>query len=91
MQSLLKVNDEAKLRISIKSIVLSQAKVTSLESLVEARPKRADKEAKKIAKKKRMRGGKRRNIASKIHMPGVAGEEVCIGEALVPAGLPEMK
>jgi hypothetical protein len=91
IQSLLKANDEAKPRRSTKSIVLSKAKVMSFEDLVEARIKRAEKEANKLAKKKRTRGQKRKDIALEIHMPGVAGEVACTGEALLPAGLPEME
>jgi hypothetical protein len=70
---------------------LSKAKVMSFEDLVEARIKRAEKEANKLAKKKRTRGQKRKDNALEIHMPGVAGEVACTGEALLPAGLPEME
>jgi hypothetical protein len=91
IQSLLKANDEAKPRRSTKSIVLSKAKVMSFEDLVEARIKRAEKEANKLAKKKRTRGQKRKDNALEIHMPGVADEVACTGEALVPAGLSEMQ
>jgi hypothetical protein len=91
IQSLLEANNEAKPRRSTKSIVLSKAKVMSSEDLVEARIKRADKEANKFAKKKRTRGRKRKDIALEIHNPAVAGEVACIGEAQVPAGLPEIE
>jgi hypothetical protein len=44
---LLKVNNEAKVRRATKSIILGKAKVMSYEDLVEARAKRAEKEAAK--------------------------------------------
>ena len=50
---LLKINDEAKVRRTTKSLVLGKAKVMSFEDLVEARAKRAEKDARKIAKKQR--------------------------------------
>jgi hypothetical protein len=62
---LLKVNNEAKVRRSTKSVVLGKAKVMSYEDLEEARAKRAEKEAAKEAKGK----GKRRK-------PKSAGPEV---------------
>jgi hypothetical protein len=51
IRSLLKANDEAKPQRSTKSIVLGKAKVMSFEDLVEARNKRAEREANKVAKK----------------------------------------
>ncbi len=60
---LLKINDEAKVRRSTKSIILGKAKVMSYEDLEEARSKRAEKEAAKSAKGKGRRGRKPKNIA----------------------------
>lgn len=53
IRSLLKTNDEAKVRRTTKSLVLGKAKVMSYGDLVEARAKRAEKDARKIAKKQR--------------------------------------
>jgi hypothetical protein len=50
-RSLLKVNNEAKVRRSTKSVVLGKAKVMSYEDLEKARAERATKEAAKEAKK----------------------------------------
>jgi len=91
IKSLLKANDEAKPRRSTKSIVLGKAKVMSFEDLVEARTKRAEKEANKAAKKKRTRGWKPKNSALEVRMHGVAGEITCTGEAQGPAGLPDVE
>ena len=88
IKSLLKANDEAKPRRSTKSIVLGKAKVMSFEDLVEARNKRAEKEANKVAKKKRARGRKHKDSALEVHMHGEAGEIACTGEAQRLAGLP---
>lgn len=52
-KSLLKRNDEAKVRRATKSLVLGKAKVMSYEDLFEARAKRAEKDARKAAKKQR--------------------------------------
>jgi hypothetical protein len=69
IKSLLKANDEAKPRRSTKSIVLGSAKVMSFEDLVEARTKRAEKEANKLTKKKRACGRKRKGSAAEACMP----------------------
>lgn len=53
IKSLLKRNDEAKVRRATKSLVLGKAKVMSYEDLFEARAKRAEKDARKAAKKQR--------------------------------------
>ncbi|KAM0705491.1 hypothetical protein Q7P35_006850 [Cladosporium inversicolor] len=53
IRSLLKTNDEAKFRRTTKSLVLGKAKVMSFEDLIEARTKRAAKDARKAAKKQR--------------------------------------
>jgi hypothetical protein len=57
-----KVNNEAKVRRSTKSLVLGKAKVMSYEDLEEARAKRAAKDAAK-AKGKGKRGRKRKSPA----------------------------
>lgn len=53
---LIKMNDKSKVRRSTTSVVLGKAKVMSYEDLVEARAKRAEKEAAKEAKGKGKRG-----------------------------------
>jgi hypothetical protein len=63
----------------------------SFEDLVEARTKRAEKEANKVAKKKRARGRKPKDSALEVHMHGVAGEIACTGEAQRPVGLPNIE
>jgi hypothetical protein len=65
---LYKVNNEAKVRRSTKSIVLGKAKVMSYEDLEEARVKRAAKDASK-AKGKGTRSRKRKNPASEADVP----------------------
>lgn len=56
---LLTVNNEAKVRRSTKSLVLGKAKVMGYEELIEAREKRAEKDAAQEAKGKGKRGRKR--------------------------------
>jgi hypothetical protein len=63
----------------------------SFEDLVEARNKRAEKEANKVAKKKRTRGRKPKDSAFEVHMHGVAGQIACTREAQRPAGLPDIQ
>jgi hypothetical protein len=58
---LLKINNEAKVRRSTKSLILGKAKVMSYEDLQEARSKRAEKEAAKKVKGKGKRGRKPEN------------------------------
>ncbi|GAB7332752.1 hypothetical protein MBLNU13_g04490t1 [Cladosporium sp. NU13] len=53
IRSLLKTKDEAKVRCTMKSLILRKAKVMSLEDLVKARAKGAEKDARKAAKKQR--------------------------------------
>ncbi|CAA9957704.1 hypothetical protein PTMSG1_01312 [Pyrenophora teres f. maculata] len=60
---LLTVNSEAKVRRSTTSLVLGKAKVMGYEELVEAREKRAEKDAAQKAKGKGKRGGKRKSAA----------------------------
>ena len=59
---LLTVNSEAKVRRSTASLVLGKAKVMGYEELVEAREKRAEKDATQKAKGKGKRGRKRTNV-----------------------------
>jgi hypothetical protein len=72
-QFLFKINNEAKVRRSTKSLVLGKAKVMSYEDLEEARVKRAAKE-RAAAEKGR---GKR---SSKCKTPAQGGEK----EAILP-------
>lgn len=58
-----KINNEAKVRRSTRSVVLGKAKVMSYEDLEEARAKRAAKEKATAAKGKGKRGRKRKNPA----------------------------
>jgi hypothetical protein len=60
---LLTVNKEAKVRRSTKSLVLGKAKVMGYKELVEAREKRAEKEAARKVKGKGKRGRKRTSAA----------------------------
>jgi hypothetical protein len=53
IRSLLKINDEAKLRRSTRPIVLSTAKVISYEDLAAALAKRTEQEEKAVARKKK--------------------------------------
>ena len=61
---LLKVNDEAKVRRSTKSLVLGTAKVMGYEELRDARAKRAETEAAEATKAKGKRGRKRTKASS---------------------------
>jgi hypothetical protein len=61
---LLKVNDEAKVRRSTKSLVLGTAKVMGYEELQDVRAKRAETEAAKATKAKGKRGRKRTKASS---------------------------
>ena len=60
---LTKINNEAKVRRSTRSVVLGKAKVMSYEDLEEARAKRATKEKARAAKGKGKRGRKRKSPA----------------------------
>jgi hypothetical protein len=66
IQLLLKVNDEAKVRRSTKSLVLGTAKVMGYEELQNARAKRAEVEAAKADKATKAKGkrGRKRTSAS---------------------------
>jgi hypothetical protein len=91
IKSLLRANDEAKPQCSTKSIVLGKAKVVSFEDHVEARNKRAEKEASKLTKKKRACGQKPKDSTLEVHTPGLVGEVAYIRETLGLAGLPDMQ
>lgn len=63
IQFLMKINDEAKVRRSTKSVVLGTGRIISYKDLKEARVKRAEKDAAKEAKGKGKRGRKRKIVA----------------------------
>ena len=65
-QMLTRMNNEAKVRRSTKSIVLGKAKVMSFEDIEEARAKRA---AKEVMKGKGKRGRKRKSAALEADEP----------------------
>jgi ribosomal protein S7 len=88
IKSLLKANDEAKPRRSTKSIVLGKAKVMSFEDPVEARTKRAEKEANKLTKKKRACSRKRKGSAAEACMPEPMIKAACTDKAPEPVELP---
>jgi hypothetical protein len=69
-----KMNNEAKVRRSTKSLVLGKAKVMSYEDLEAARLKRLQKEADKASKSKR--GRKRKDEAKKACISGVVVDVV---------------
>ncbi|KAF2002434.1 hypothetical protein P154DRAFT_574005 [Amniculicola lignicola CBS 123094] len=59
---LMRINNEAKVRRLIKSVVLGTAKIMGYEGLVEARVRRDKKDAAKEAKGKEKRGRKRKSV-----------------------------
>jgi septum formation inhibitor MinC len=65
-QMLIRMNKEAKVRRSTKSIVLGKAKVMSFEDIEVARAARA---AKEVIKGKGKRGRKRKSVASEADEP----------------------
>ena len=65
-QLLTRINNEAKVRRSTKSVVLEKAKVMSYENIEEARAKRA---AKEVIKGKGKRGRKRKSAALEADEP----------------------
>ncbi|KAF1935320.1 hypothetical protein EJ02DRAFT_471288 [Clathrospora elynae] len=67
-QSLIKINKEAKVRWSTRSVVLRKAKVMSYEDLEEARAKRAAKD-RTLGKVKGKRGGKGKSPAPEAVTP----------------------
>ena len=81
IRSLLKTNDEAKVRRATKSLVLGKAKVMSYEDLVEARAKRAEKDARKTAKKQRRKrsGGQEVVPDAMLQVPLAAATESANG------------
>jgi hypothetical protein len=66
---LIKINKEAKVRWSTRSVVLGKAKVVSYEDLEEARAKRAVKEKSTLGKVKGKRGRKGRSPAPDAGTP----------------------
>jgi hypothetical protein len=70
-QFLTRMNNEAKVRRSTKSVVLGKAKVMSYEDIEEARAKRA---AKEVIKGKGKRGRKRKSAALEADEPETEAE-----------------
>jgi hypothetical protein len=68
-QSLIKINKEAKVRRSTRSVVLGKAKVMSYEDLEEAQAKRATKEKTTLGKVKGKRGRKGKSPAPEAGSP----------------------
>ena len=82
-----RMNNEAKVRRSTKSVVLGKAKVMSYEDIEEARAKRAAKEQAAAGKGKR--GRKRKSPAEEAGAPESAKAKVArMGEASEPAKAP---
>ncbi len=79
-QMLTRMNNEAKVRRSIKSIVLGKAKVMSYEDIEEARAKRA---AKEVMKGKGKRGRKRKSVALETEEPETEPEVVRAAKEVV--------
>ncbi|XTI93751.1 hypothetical protein V2W45_1252557, partial [Cenococcum geophilum] len=82
-----KVNNEAKVRRSTRSLVIGTAKVMSYEDLEEARKKRAEKDAAK-AKSKGKRGRKRKSAASETDAINPKVKVARMGETLEPVRTP---
>jgi len=82
IRSLLKTNDEAKVRRTTKSLVFGRAKVMSYEDLVEARAKRAGKDVRKAAKKQRRKrsGGQEVVPDAMLQVPLAAAAESANGQ-----------
>lgn len=82
IRSLLKTNNEAKVRRTTKSLVLGKAKVMSYEDQVEARTKRAEKDARKTAKKQRRKrsGGQEVVPDAMLQVPLAAATESANGQ-----------
>jgi hypothetical protein len=81
---LLTVNNEAKVRRSTKSLVLGKAKVMGYEELMEAREKRAEKDAAQEAKGKGKRGRKRTSAVLEADATEPNTKTMRITEELVP-------
>jgi hypothetical protein len=82
-----KVNNEAKVRQSTKSVVLGKVKVMSYKDLVEARAKRAAKDAAK-AKGQGKRGRKRKSPTPEADAPEPKTKVARIRDAPEPAKAP---
>ena len=80
-QMLIRMNNEAKVRRSTKSIILGKAKVMSFEDIEVARAARA---AKEVIKGKGKRGGKRKSAALEADEPEPEPEVARIIEAPKP-------
>ena len=81
---LLKINDEAKVRRSTKSLVLGKAKVMGYEELQAARAKRAETEAAKATTAKGKRGRKRTKATSGADAAEPKGKVARTGATLEP-------
>jgi hypothetical protein len=81
---LLKINDEAKVRRSTKSLVLGKAKVMGYEELQAARAKRAETEAAKATTAKGKRGRKRTKATSDADAAEPKGKVARTGATLEP-------
>jgi hypothetical protein len=84
-QMLIRINNEAKVRRSTRSVVLGKAKVMSFEDIEAARAARA---AKEVIKSKGKRGRKRKSAALETDEPETETEEP---EAEGPEAEPELE
>ena len=84
IQLLLKVNDEAKVRRSTKSLVLGTAKVMGFKELQDARAKRAETDAAKATKAKRKQGRKRTKADADADATEARRKVARTGEGLAP-------
>jgi hypothetical protein len=80
-----KINNEAKVRRSTRSVVLGKAKVMSYEDLEEARAKRAAKEKATAGKGKGKRGRKRKSPAPEAGSPEPKAKVARMSEVPEPA------
>ncbi|KAF2177378.1 hypothetical protein K469DRAFT_603436, partial [Zopfia rhizophila CBS 207.26] len=87
-QFLSKINNEAKVRRSTRSVVLGKAKVMSYEDLEEARAKRAAKEKAAAGKGKGKRGRKRKSPAPEADSPEPKAKVARMSEVPEPAKAP---
>lgn len=85
-QFLTRMNNEAKVRRSTKSVVLGKAKVMSYEDIEEARAKRA---AKEVIKGRAKRGRKRKSSALEAVEPELQLEPVPVPEVAQMIEAPE--
>jgi hypothetical protein len=86
---LFKVNSEAKVRRSTRSVVLGRAKVMSYTELEEARLKRAAKEKTTADKKKRGRKRKNTVVEEDAASPVLGEKRIRVGETIEPWLRPE--